>query len=320
MPSNVEFICALILQFCSLAFTSGNSTAVSSSVPLQATTVVTTVRQVVGIISIVVNTFMIFVLLARGKFSVEMANLTAFVISSQLQAIGSMVSGIRFSNIRHRVYNPIVLASDCLLTYSDISLGHLNYLLRPLLFIHIGVMGVASAFTKPFHERKLRRVNIALLMAVFLICLLYVAAVWLEVFLVYHNWLVSQKCEYWTSIPVHHQQFQKCMYIFGVAFATILLCSVLLVKRFGRKEMLNMAQVEVIKRLLPLPIIGLIFRACPMVAGFLLARTYTAYTVRMLLYLTDDFLVVCYCAAYCYFHPDVRDYIIDLWSVVTDSF
>uniref|UniRef100_A0A5S6QZ00 G-protein coupled receptors family 1 profile domain-containing protein n=1 Tax=Trichuris muris TaxID=70415 RepID=A0A5S6QZ00_TRIMR len=310
------------MQNYSALFGDGNLTAVrfSTSIPLQSTTVVATVRQAVGIISIVVSTFVLFILLSMRKFTLEMSNLTALTVSSQLQGIGSLVTGIRFAYIRHRAYTPTVLASECLLTYADISLGHLNYLLRPLLFVHVGVMGMVIAFAKPYRSKKLRKVNMASLIAVLIISLLYLASVWLEIFFIYSNWFVSQRCEYWTSIPLHHQQIQKYMYMFGVGSSTALLCTVLLAKRCGRKEILNMAEVEGLRRLLFFGIVGLVFRGCPMAAGFFLPRTPTVYTVRMLLYLTDDSLCVCYCAAYCYLHPDIRDYIVDLWSLVADTF
>ncbi|KRZ17772.1 DNA replication licensing factor mcm5-A [Trichinella zimbabwensis] len=284
--------------------------------PMQSVSFVTIVRQVGGVLTISAVTFIEAVFLSRRRFNAEMILLAAYFFALQLNGIGYLLNGIRFSNVRKRNYFPMVPVKECLLTHPDVTLSYFNYILRPFLLVYLAVDRMCAVLLEVKNMKKVTTYGV---ISVYMLSLFYVIGAWLETFLLHSDCMIKQNCIYWSTVPWHHQKFQKYMHLFGL-FAAVAIVIMALFRAYvkRRKEVhcttWNFANdyLAVTRRLSIIVFSEFIFRGLPLLWGCFVTRTVTMYTVRMTLYVFSDIIEAFYGVLYCYINGDLRESIVSM--------
>ncbi|KRX57534.1 DNA replication licensing factor mcm5 [Trichinella sp. T9] len=284
--------------------------------PMQSASFVTIVRQVGGVLTISAVTFIEAVFLSRRRFNAEMILLAAYFFALQLNGIGYLLNGIRFSNLRKRNYFPMVPVKECLLTHPDVTLSYFNYTLRPFLLVYLAVDRMCAVLLEVKNMKKVTTYGV---ISVYVLSLFYVIGAWIETFLLRSDCMIKQNCIYWSAVPWYHQKFQKYMHIFGLFAAVAIVIMALLRAYVKRRKEVHCTTwsfandyLAVTSRLSVIVFSEFIFRGLPLLWGCFVTRTISMYTVRMTLYVFSDIIEAFYGVLYCYINKDLRESIVSL--------
>ncbi|KRX81172.1 DNA replication licensing factor mcm5 [Trichinella sp. T6] len=284
--------------------------------PMQSASFVTIVRQVGGVLTISAVTFIEAVFLSRRRFNAEMILLAAYFFALQLNGIGYLLNGIRFSNLRKRNYFPMVPVKECLLTHPDVTLSYFNYTLRPFLLVYLAVDRMCAVLLEVKNMKKVTTYGV---ISVYVLSLFYVIGAWIETFLLRSDCMIKQNCIYWSAVPWYHQKFQKYIHIFGLFAAVAIVIMALLRAYVKRRKEVHCTTwsfandyLAVTSRLSIIVFSEFIFRGLPLLWGCFVTRTISMYTVRMTLYVFSDIIEAFYGVLYCYINKDLRESIVSL--------